>query len=119
MIPIHSDRHIEILPEESRTQPLKLLWIVLCLRSGLFLVEFITGFRVHSLSLIALSSHLFVDLSAIAIAIFAAWLVNHFTRNKLPLNSGQIETVAALVNNLNVRGVFFHAITDSLTFARY
>ena len=34
------------IPEaESKTQPLKLLWIVLCLRSGLFLAELITGFR--------------------------------------------------------------------------
>lgn len=100
MIPIHGDRHNEILSEESRTQPLKLLWIVLCLRSGLFLVEFITGFRVHSLSLIALSGHLFVDLSAIAIAITAAWLVEHSTRSKLPLKPQQIEAVAASINSL-------------------
>ncbi|MCC0175909.1 cation transporter [Waterburya agarophytonicola K14] len=85
---------------KSKTQPLKLLWIVLCLRSGLFLAELITGFRVHSLSLIALSGHLFVDLSAIAIAIAAAWLVEHFNRSKLPLNPQQIEAVAASVNSL-------------------
>ena len=155
----------EILSEESRNRSLKLLWIVLCLRSGLFLAELITGFKVHSLSLIALSGHLFVDLSAIAIAIAAAWLVEHSTRSKLPLNPQQIEAVAASVNslfllavaasilweithnfstftpeaglpmlaiaalglvvkginasllyedrhNLNVRGVFFHAIAD-------
>lgn len=69
MIPIHSDRHSQIPSKESKTQPLKLLWIVLCLRSGLFLAELVTGLRVYSLSLIALSGHLFVDLSAIAIAI--------------------------------------------------
>ena len=85
---------------KSKTQPLKLLWIVLCLRSGLFLAELITGFRVHSLSLIALSGHLFVDLSAIAIAIAAAWLVKHSNRGKLPLNPQQIEAVAASVNSL-------------------
>jgi cobalt-zinc-cadmium efflux system protein len=154
---------------KSKTQPLKLLWIVLCLRSGLFLAELITGFRVHSLSLIALSGHLFVDLSAIAIAIAAAWLVEHSTRSKLPLNPQQIEAIAALINslilfavaasilwgithnfststseaglpmlviaalgliikgvnasllyeeshhNLNVRGVFFHAIADGVS----
>lgn len=158
----HSNK---ILSEESKNQPLKLLWIVLCLRSGLFLAEFITGLRVHSLSLIALSGHLFVDLSAIAIAIAAAWSVEHFTRSKLPLNPQQIEATAASINssilfavaasilwgithnfststseaglpmlviaalgliikginasllyedrhNLNVRGVFFHAIAD-------
>lgn len=87
-------------PKEYRTQPLGLLGIVLCLRSGLFLAEFITGLRINSLSLIALSGHLFVDLSAIAIAIAAAWLVKHSTPSKLPLSSQQIEAIAALVNSL-------------------
>lgn len=167
MIPVNSDRYNEILLKESRNQPYKLLWIVLCLRSGLFLVELITGLRVHSLSLIALSGHLFVDLIAIAIAIVAAWLVDeHSPQTKLPLYPQQIEAIAALLNsfillvvagsilwgithnfqasasetglpmlaigalglivkvinvsllyeeshhNLNVRGVFFHAIAD-------
>jgi cobalt-zinc-cadmium efflux system protein len=166
MIPIKSDRYSEILLKESRNQPYKLLWIVLCLRSGLFLAELITGLRVHSLSLIALSGHLFVDLIAIAIALIAAWLVEYSSQSKLPLNPQQIEAVAALLNglillavagsilwgiahnfqtsvpetglpmlaigalgltvkvinasllyeeshhNLNVRGVFFHAIAD-------
>jgi cobalt-zinc-cadmium efflux system protein len=80
MIPVKSDRHNEMPPEESKTKPLKLLWIVLCLRSGLFLAELITGLRVHSLSLIALSGHLLVDLIAIAIAIAAAWLVRSCPR---------------------------------------
>ncbi|WP_052056043.1 cation diffusion facilitator family transporter [Myxosarcina sp. GI1] len=166
MIPVQSDRHSEIPLEESKTQPLKLLWIVLCLRSGLFLAELITGLRVHSLSLIALSGHLFIDLMAIAIAIAAAWLVEHSSPRKLPIKPEQIEAIAALLNglillvvagavvwgilhnvrasaseaglpmlaiaalgllvkginasllyeeshhNLNVRGVFFHAIAD-------
>lgn len=100
MIPIKSDRYREMPSEESKTQPLKLLWIVLCLRSGLFLAELITGLRVHSLSLIALSGHLFVDLIAIAIAITAAWLVEHSTQTKLTLNPPQIEAIAALLNGL-------------------
>ncbi|MBW4536383.1 MAG: cation diffusion facilitator family transporter [Pleurocapsa minor HA4230-MV1] len=169
MIPIKSDRYKKIPLEESKTQTLKLLWIVLCLRSGLFLAELITGFRVHSLSLIALSGHLFVDLIAIAIALVAAWLVEDSTQTKLLLKPQQIEAVAACVNsfillavagsilwgithnfqasaseaglpmlaigalgltvkvinasllyeeshhNLNVRGVFFHAIADGVS----
>lgn len=151
---------------ETKTQPLKLLWIVLCLRGGLFLAELMTGLKIHSLSLIALSGHLFVDLIAIAIAIAATWLVEHSSQAKLPLKPRQIEAIAALLNglillavagsilwgvwhnirasaseaslpmlvieilglvikginasllyeeshhNLNVRGVFFHAIAD-------
>ncbi len=94
---------------KSKTQPLKLLWIVLCLRSGLFWAELITGFRVHSLSLIALSGHLFVDLSAIAIAIAAAWFVKHYSRRKLPLKPPQIEALAALLN-----GVILLAVATSI-----
>jgi cobalt-zinc-cadmium efflux system protein len=114
MIPIKSDRYSEILPKESRNQPYKLLWIVLCLRSGLFLAELITGFRVHSLSLIALSGHLFVDLIAIAIAIVAAWLVEYSPQTKLTLNPPQIEAIAALLNGLillAVAGSIFWGIT--------
>ena len=85
---------------ETKTQPLKLLWIVLYLRGGLFLAELITGLKIHSLSLIALSGHLFVDLSAIAIAIAATWLVDRSTLTKLPLKSWQIEALAALLNSL-------------------
>lgn len=114
MIPIKSDRHSEILLKESRNQPYKLLWIVLCLRSGLFLAELITGLRVHSLSLIALSGHLLVDLIAIAIAIVAAWLVEHSPQTKLTLNPAQIEAIAALLNGLillAVAGSIFWGIT--------
>ena len=100
MIPIKRDRYSGIPLQKPKTQSLKLLWIVLCLRSGLFLAELITGLRVHSLSLIALSGHLFVDLIAIAIAIVAAWLVEHSTQSKLPLKPRQIEAIAALLNSL-------------------
>jgi cobalt-zinc-cadmium efflux system protein len=100
MIPIKSDRYNEMPSEEFKIQPLKLLWIVLCLRSGLFLAELITGLRVHSLSLIALSGHLLIDLIAIAIAITAVWLVEHSTQTKLTLNPPQIEAIAALLNGL-------------------
>ena len=114
MIPIKSDRYNEMLLEEARNQPYRLLWIVLCLRSGLFLAELITGFRVHSLSLIALSGHLLVDLIAIAIAIVAAWLVEHSPQTKLTLNPPQIEAIAALLNGLillAVAGSIFWGIT--------
>ena len=98
MIPIQNDRHNQIASEESTIQPFKLLWIVFCLRSGLFLAELITGLQIHSLSLVSLSGHLFIDLIAIFIALAAAWLVKYSTRRKLPLNPQKIEAVAALVN---------------------
>lgn len=100
MIPVQNNRHSEIPLQKYKTQSLKLLWIVLCLRSGLFLAELITGLRIHSLSLIALSGHLFVDLMAIAIAIVAAWLVESSSRRKPPLKPRQIEAIAALLNSL-------------------
>lgn len=56
------------------TQKIKLLWIVLGLRIGLFLVELRVGLWSHSLSLVAGAGHLFSDLLALGLTLLAAWL---------------------------------------------
>jgi len=61
---------------ERRTQPIKLLWIVLGLRSSLFLAELVTGLWIHSLSLLAVSGHMLIDVLAIGVALMAAWLAD-------------------------------------------
>jgi cobalt-zinc-cadmium efflux system protein len=80
-------------------QPLNLLWIVLSLRSSLFLVELIAGLWVHSLSLLAVSGHMLVDVLALAVALVAAWLAEGSPTNKTPLDPRQIEAGAALINS--------------------
>ena len=105
-----------MLEAKSNAQRLKLLWIVLCLRSVLFLVEFLTGLQIHSLSLLALSGHFFVDLSAVIIAIIAAWLVEHSAQTKFPLKPKQIEAIATLINGfilLTVTGSIVWGITNN------
>lgn len=151
---------------DRQTHSLKLLWIVLSLRSGLFLTELIVGLWVKSFSLFAVSGHMLVDILAIMVAIFAVYLAENFSNIETSLERTQIEAGAALFNsfiliamavaigwsalkshqtpvsfaglpmivvailgllvkainasllyeesrhNLNVRGVFFHAIAD-------
>lgn len=56
------------------TQKLQLLWIVLGLRISLFLVELGTGLWTHSLSLLAGSGHMLLDVITLGLALMAAWL---------------------------------------------
>ena len=84
--------------------PIKLLWIVLGLRSGLFLIEAGVGLWVHSLSLLAVSGHMTVDLLAIAIAIVAAKLDARLS-SEAEARSGRIEAWAALFNGLLLLGI--------------
>lgn len=81
-----------------RMQPIHLLWIVLGLRSIFFLVELATGLLVHSLSLIAISGHMLVDVLSIVIALGAARLTQYSSQNNIAAPQ-QIEAWAALVNS--------------------
>lgn len=89
---------------ENRKQPIRLLWIVLGLRSGLFLMEASIGLRVHSLSLLAVAGHMTVDLLAIAVAIVGAEL-NDRSSLKTGHYSSRIEAGAALMNGLLLLGI--------------
>lgn len=98
-----SDRHPKITTIVSRTkqrmQPLNLLLVVLSLRSSLFLAELIAGFWVHSLSLLAVSGHMLVDVLAIAVALVAALLAERSSTQETLLDPRQIEAGAAMVNS--------------------
>ncbi|MDX2239872.1 MAG: cation diffusion facilitator family transporter [Leptolyngbyaceae cyanobacterium bins.302] len=92
------------LSSEKREQPIKLLWIVLGMRSGLFLAELVVGLWVHSLSLLAVAGHMMVDVLAIAIALVVAELSRHLP-NKTNINSIHLEAWAALINSLILLGI--------------
>jgi len=91
------------------TQPLKLLWIVLGLRSSLFLAELITGLWIHSLTLLAVSGHLLVDVLVIGVALIAAWLANRSPEteadDEIKLDPKRVEAWAALINGLILMGI--------------
>ncbi|MBW4628955.1 MAG: cation diffusion facilitator family transporter [Brasilonema octagenarum HA4186-MV1] len=92
------------LASETREQPVKLLWIVLGMRSGLFLAELIVGLWVHSLSLLAVAGHLMVDVLAIAVALVVAEL-NRRSLNKVDLNPNHLEAWSAAFNGLLLLGI--------------
>lgn len=92
--PVHKDRE----------QPIKLLWIVLGLRVGLFLAEVGVGLWVHSLSLLAVAGHMVVDILAIAIALIGAELSKR-TPPENRLDTRRIDAWAALGNSLLLLGI--------------
>ncbi len=92
--PIHKDRD----------RPIKLLWIVLGLRVGLFLAEVGVGLWVHSLSLLAVAGHMVVDILAIVIALIGAELSKR-TPSENRLDTRRIDAWAALGNSLLLLGI--------------
>lgn len=98
-------KFISVFHGDRKTHSLKLLSIVLSLRSGLFLTELIGGLWVHSLSLLAVSGHMLVDIIAIAVAIFASWLAESSFKSETSLLPQQIEARAAFVNSLILIGM--------------
>lgn len=92
------------LSDETREQPINLLWIVLIMRSGLFLAELIVGLWVHSLSLLAVAGHMVVDVVAIAVSLVAAELT-HRPSNKLNIDPVHLDAWAALMNSLLLLGI--------------
>lgn len=149
--------------QQTETHSISLLLIILGLRSILFVIEFLAGWQLHSLSLLAVAGHLFVDMVSILIALLASSLAKNWPNAK-----EKMEAWGALINgllllaiagwigsnllnnedslaeeasfpllgiacfgliikaisanllydpshhNLNLRGIFFHAITDAV-----
>ncbi|BAQ66357.1 cation transporter [Geminocystis sp. NIES-3709] len=145
-------------------QPMSLLLIILTLRVILFTIELITSWKFYSFSLLAVASHLLVDILSIIIAIIATklaqswqnqkqqieawggfsngllllviglWIGNHVLNSEDTLTEEVsfsfsllgiafleliIKAVSIILlydpshNNLNLRGVFLHAIADT------
>lgn len=92
------------IASEKRTQPIKLLWIVLGTQSGLFLAELIVGLWVHSLSLLAVAGHMLVDVLAISVALVVAALNRH-SANPVDPDPNHLEAFSALFNSLLLLGI--------------
>lgn len=101
-----SDRsHKSDIETAPGTQKKRLLWIVFGLRSGLFLAELVTGLWTHSLSLIAVSGHMLVDVLTIGVALIATWLAERSFKDEIPFDQEQVEAWAALINGLFLMGI--------------
>lgn len=78
------------------------LWLILGLRSGLFLVELGVGFWGHSLSLLAGAGHLFSDLIMLGLTLLTAWLVQRQSIDQLAHKYRRMEASIALLNGLSL-----------------
>ena len=88
----HSDRsHKSDIETAPGTEKKRLLWIVFVLRSGLFLAELVTGLWTHSLSLLAVSGHMLVDVLTIGVALIATWLAERSFKDKTPFGQERVE----------------------------
>lgn len=94
------------IPSEavSEAHKVRLLVIVLGLRSGLFLLELGVGLWIHSLSLLAVAGHLLSDLFTVGLALTAAWVKQHCRAKYQQLgnwaalvNGGFLIAIAALI----------------------
>ena len=79
----HGDRsHLSYTKTVPGSQKRRLLWIVFGLRSGLFLAELTAGLWTHSLSPLAVSGHMLVDVLTIGVALIAIWFAERSLKDE-------------------------------------
>lgn len=84
---------------------MRLLWIVLGLRSSLFLFVLIIGFWTHSLSLLASSGDMFSDMVALSLALGATALAQRPATKTATFGYRRIEIFVALLNGLGILAI--------------
>lgn len=82
------------------TQKLRLLWMVLGLRSIFFVVELGVGLISHSLSLLAGAGHLLSDLVALGLTLLATKLAQRPAVGQATFGYQRLEILVALLNGL-------------------
>lgn len=97
--------HICYIEVKQGTQKLKRLWSILGLRSCLFLIELGVGFWGHSLSLLAGSGHLFLDLVTLGLTLLAAWLVQRQSTEQVTFGYQHIEAKVGLLNGMSLMAI--------------
>lgn len=86
-------------------QKIQLLWIVLGLRIGFFLIELGVGIWSHSLSLLAGAGHLFSDLLTLGLTLVAAWLVQRQSQDQTTWKYKRLEAWVALFNGVSLGAI--------------
>lgn len=84
---------------------MRLLWIVLGLRSSLFLFVLMIGFWTHSLSLLASSGDMFSDMVAISLTLGATALAQRPATKMATFGYRRIEILVALLNGLGILAI--------------
>lgn len=73
---------------------------VLAVSSGIFLLELVGGLMTNSLALLADAGHVFTDVAAMGLALFAIWLGDRPPTPRRTFGLSRAEIVAAVVNAL-------------------
>lgn len=84
---------------------MRLLWIVLGLRSSLFLFVLMIGFWTHSLSLLASSGDMFSDMVALSLTLGATTLAQRPATKTATFGYRRIEILVALLNGLGILAI--------------
>ncbi|GJD19968.1 cation efflux system protein [Rivularia sp. IAM M-261] len=84
----------------SSKQKVQLLWVVLGLRSSLFLLQLGFGRWLHSLSLLAVAGHMLSDILTLGLALLASVLAQRPPYGQATFGYQRAEILVALVNGL-------------------
>ena len=88
--------------------------IVLGLSSTVFVAELITGLLTNSLALLADASHVFTDVSGVALALGAIWFAARQGSENRSFGYYRIEILAAVINALLLLGISGLVIMEAL-----
>jgi cobalt-zinc-cadmium efflux system protein len=83
----------------------KALTVVLCLTVGFMLVEALAGFFTGSLALLSDAAHMFMDIFAISLALFALWFSLRPPTSQKTFGFYRAEIIAAFLNSLLLFGI--------------
>lgn len=91
------------------------LFFVFCLTSVILLVELFVGLWTGSLILLADAAHMFSDVAALGLALFAIWFAGRPAPPQATFGYYRIEILAALVNALFLAIVTFFVVREAIS----
>jgi cobalt-zinc-cadmium efflux system protein len=98
----------------SRTQSRRRLFQVLLLTSTVLVVELVIGLMTGSLVLLADAGHMFSDVAALGLALFALWFAARPSSPKATFGNYRIEILAALLNAMFLGVVTFLIVREAI-----
>jgi cobalt-zinc-cadmium efflux system protein len=86
-------------------QKTKILWLIAGLLTCFFIAEWSVGLWSQSLSLQADAGHMFSDITALIISLFASYLAQKPAKGKATFGYQRVEVLAALLNGLTLLAI--------------
>lgn len=106
--------HWSYIEDIQGTQQVQRLWVIFGLRSILFLVELGVGLGSHSISLLAGSGHLFLDLMTIGLTLLATWLLQCQSYYRANFKYQRLGAKVALVNGVSLIAIALLIATEAV-----